>query len=342
MDFKGVLEFFATTDIGRIILLIIAATVAGSILLWRDNNRLRTMRLKLSAEQSERDDKLEQKRLDNEQRESDRRAVNDADHRATLSQLSALMGRVVTIQERMERQNSDAGELLKRIYEASEANAIKTTNMHKDVRSSAVSLAGKLDGANSESRTRWENTQIVLNNRAQEIQKSVHGVGDNIQARLTEQNSVLDQMLGKLGELSKEVSGLRGDFRENATSQAAAIAHKEDERFASIQNSLRELAQGLIALKKRGTGPLDPNVVANVPDPVARVTVAEVVPLVSAEVGLTEPHAGHIHKKTDNLPPPPPTIVPVTSGTFATPTTTGNEETQKLDFSKLSEGRHDV
>jgi hypothetical protein len=342
-------ESFKTTPLGVAILFSLLVVIVLLLLIW-----LRTIQVADARDKREAD--LEEQRIESQKEDDKRRATNDArlvtaveSNIARLNNQELLLGRFLTILERMDSRNAGIDELLRSIHEASEANAIKTTAIHKDLRSSSINLAGKLDGANNESRTRWENTQIVMNNRAQEIQKTVHSTATGIQDKLTEQNSVLDQMLSKLGELSKEVTGLRGDFRENATSQAAAIAHKEDERFTSIQNSLRELATGLMTLKKRGTSELDPNKVL---DPVVIPTISEVVdvkPLVSAEVGLKESHAGHIPKKqTDQLTmPPDSTITPVSTvdmskpitGTFATPTTTGNEETQKLDFSKLTEDK---
>jgi hypothetical protein len=293
------IDSFLAAPYGKLFLLIFVISIA----LW---GFYAVRRLEISNSRNQREAELEKARLANQENEDARRTQVDLRMATALDKYAEGQkkseenaGLLLAIIQRMESKLQSDSDTLKDAKSTIEAVAIRAANMHKDLRSGVVTLSGKLDHANSESATRAENTQQVINNRAQETQKTVHAVGGNIQATLNGQNAVLDQLLTKLGELNKEVTGLRGDFKDNMATQAATTARLDDERFASIQTALREIAQGLVQLK-RGTQPLDPSKAPA--DPLAITTTPADIRTTQTLATVTPPQTITIPNLTEITP----------------------------------------
>lgn len=262
------IETFLAAPAGQLLLLIAFV----SITLW---GLYALRRLEISNARNQREADLAKQRLDIEQKENERQAINDATLKALLNEVVKTQTQLTAIVGRLEPKLTETTEVVKQTKENTDALAIRVGNVHTDLRRGITTVASKIDNANNESRSRWETTQQVTNNRSQEQIKAFHSIGDNIQTSLTKQDGLLDQMLHKLVDVVSKLDDLRTDIRANTTAQANAVSRKDDELKAlnDIKHMMNEVLAGIVLLKKHGdTGKLDP---ATVPaaDPIAVPTV---------------------------------------------------------------------
>lgn len=348
---KAIFDFannFLSAPLGQSILLVAIVAVAGYFWRQRSQDLLTIKTLEIGEARSKREDDLEKARLDNEEKEDQRRAIVATENVALMREMKTLQSQMAAILGRFEPKLNEAVELLQTTKDNTDAIAARTGVINKNV----LAVGNKVDAVQADSRARTttltnqmnqndQQTWGMLNSRTQKVEGAVTDLGHRLETkqneRHTQQMELMDQVLKELVSVGNKIVNLQKD-------NAAAPKVVDDAQLTKVLGLLGEIFE-IVKPKKKPTGPLDPNVIAAVPETLARPTVAENVPLVSEAVGLTP------KRNTDKLPdPPPPTIIPAApvdisrpiTGTFATPTTTGNEETQKLDFSKLTEGRHDA
>ena len=284
-DWNEIVKTILATPIGQLIgVAFLLLILSIPFLIWRS--------IEAASQARKLEEKLEERRLDRDTKDDENRAKSEAENRALLRELVTYNAQIRTVIERMDKRDRDNTDLLHRALDNTDAIHIKQGNIHTDMRKGLVILSNKLDHANQESRTRAESTQIVVNNRAQETQKTVHSVANDIQASLGGQNAVLDQVMHKLIDVGREVAELRTEIRVNTSAHTATALQKatEVQRLSAIERSLEDIVAGIKRIKK-DTSDLSQ---APVPDPLT--------PTISA---APTNHA------TAKLPLPPPTIIPV-------------------------------